>query len=66
MSNWNVSVAVVCPYCDRTLEVIVYEPDSYTRTQDKVCVWCKKLMEIEYSAAVTATASRKEVEDEGT
>ena len=64
MSNWNASVVVTCPYCGKDIEVIVREPDSYTRTQDKSCPYCREVMEIEYTATVSASASKGNDEGE--
>lgn len=58
--RWNAGVVVVCPYCDRALEVIVHGPDGYTRTQSKTCVWCGETMVVEYSATVSAIAVKEE------
>jgi len=59
MNRWNASVVVVCPYCIKEMEVIVREPDSYTRTQSQTCSYCREVMEIEYSATVEARAVKK-------
>ena len=64
MSNWNARAVVTCPYCDKALEVIVHEPDSYTRAQRHTCQWCKKSMMVEYHATVEAKASKEADEKE--